>query len=501
VRLRRLGSGGMGVVYEAFDRRRGERVAVKALPHDDPNLLYRLKREFRSLAGLRHHNLVRLHELVADGSSVFFSMELVDGEDFVTFCRRADGPSNVDAATLRAALRQLGDGIGALHAHGQVHRDLKPGNVLVCKDGRVVIIDFGLASPIEGDDSSTLGDEVAGTAAYMAPEQTRCGGHPGPPADWYAVGVMLFEVLAGRRPFEGSLSTLCSRKQRGDAPDVFESCPHAPRDLGELCNALLRRDTGQRAGAREVARVLAASPRATGQGAARSSRGQARRAELTLLEQDAAAVCHGERRVTLVCGPTRSGKTALLEALMLALGVREHPLVLRGGCHPRERIAYRAMDPLIDQLSRVWRGLPHGEALYLLPRQPELLLKAFPVLGRVKEVRDAARPELSLTGATPEHARAACLEVLQRLARRRPLVLVVDDAHWMDSGSVSLLRALLESEVVCPIALVLALRRDVAGPAGRLAPFERGARVIEIAIPRCAGCRRGCAACRAGATP
>src|SRR5580692_10613826 len=168
--LRPIGRGGMGVVYEALDRERQRLVALKTLRHFSPGALYLFKREFRALVDVHHPNLVQLHELVVTGTRhAFFTMELVRGADFLSHVQSA-------SARLRPALRQLVEGVRALHRAGTLHRDIKPSNVRVTPEGRVVLLDFGVATelaPATGDLANEPG-ETAGTARYMAPELT-CG--------------------------------------------------------------------------------------------------------------------------------------------------------------------------------------------------------------------------------------------------------------------------------------------------------------------------------------
>ncbi|HVZ86080.1 MAG TPA: serine/threonine-protein kinase, partial [Polyangia bacterium] len=286
--VRFLGRGGMGVVYEAFDELNAVPVALKLLPIVSPDMLLRFKREFRAVADVRHPNLVRLGELVSEGSQWFFTMELVPGIDLLSYVHGVDPGEQpaltprlaADAPTpvvlpgavsirrrelpaglhfhedrLRPVLAQLARALSALHAVGAIHRDVKPSNVLVTAEGRAVLLDFGLvsAASIETTQSG------AGTPEYMAPEQ----GSLQPvsaAADWYAFGVILFELLTGRLPFEGLPHEILYRKQHGRAPRVAGLAPAAPPDLAALCDRLLEAAPEQRATGAEVLATLAVTP-------------------------------------------------------------------------------------------------------------------------------------------------------------------------------------------------------------------------------------------------
>ncbi len=172
--LRELGRGGMGVVYEAVHVHRGDRVALKMLPQVEGAQLYRFKREFRSAADISHPNLIGLHSLESDGAQWFFTMDLIEGVDFLDYVRPA---GQLDLARLRSALAQLAMGAMALHGHHIIHRDLKPSNVMVTGDGHVILLDFGLVVELDQPGLSQSTDKIAGTPAYMAPEQA--AGHRG----------------------------------------------------------------------------------------------------------------------------------------------------------------------------------------------------------------------------------------------------------------------------------------------------------------------------------
>ena len=246
-----LGAGSMGVVYAAFDRQKKERVALKTLQNLEATSIQRLKQEFRSLASVAHPNLVRLRELFADADEVFFTMDLVDGLPLSKFLE-ADPVRRGDFQLLRNAFRQLAEGLGALHSYGKIHRDLKPSNVMVRNDGRVVVLDFGVTCDVDAARSTSERGMIAGTPAYMAPEQVN-GEVTSIASDWYAFGTMLYEALTGRLPFDGALLELLNAKTSG-APLPIES----PERSGGLEGALRRALVAQR----RLATARRRSPRA-----------------------------------------------------------------------------------------------------------------------------------------------------------------------------------------------------------------------------------------------
>jgi serine/threonine-protein kinase len=197
----------MGVVYRARDTRLGREVAIKTLPDGlarDPQRLHRFEREARALAALNHPNVATLHDFFGEPEHhiSFLVMELVEGDTLADRIRRGPMPAR-DAALLFV---QIAEGLGAAHEKGFVHRDLKPANIKISPDGRVKILDFGLAKamvePAAGDLTVTGDGSVMGTAAFMSPEQLQ-GALVDRRADIWAFGVCLFETLTGRRPFEG----------------------------------------------------------------------------------------------------------------------------------------------------------------------------------------------------------------------------------------------------------------------------------------------------------
>ena len=209
-----IGAGGMGEVYRAHDARLGRDVAVKVLPAavaDDPDRLHRFEREARAAAALNHPNILAVHDVGTDGGVAYLVTELLEGRTLRAELGAVALPPLPIARVVDYAV-QIAEGLAAAHARGIVHRDLKPENLFVTADGRVKILDFGLAKVIvpEGQDGAattgTVSGMILGTVGYMAPEQVR-GGQVDTRADIFAFGCVLYEMLSGRRTFARNTST------------------------------------------------------------------------------------------------------------------------------------------------------------------------------------------------------------------------------------------------------------------------------------------------------
>jgi len=453
--LRRVGAGGGGVVYEAFDRERNARVALKTLAHLDPAALFRFKKEFRALAFTNHPNLAQLRELAAEGDLWFLTMEFVDGVDFLTYVRPAsdapiDDPSTISLSPanqdspgsgrerlgelelprLRAGFAQLVTGVAALHERSILHRDLKASNVLVRHDGRVVIVDFGLVTEAFEDASITQRSSV-GTPAYMAPEQA--GHAPASMAsDWYAVGVILYRALTGRLPFTGTASEIMVAKQSREAPPPTSAAP----DLDALCVELLRRTPNARPSGAEILRRLGIKTTVHTEGPPFVGRVEA----LETLREAFARSREGAPTLVLVEGTSGVGKSALVRRF-LDEAVERQTVVLSGRCYEREAVPYKGFDTIVDALCVWLLRASNAEVDAVLPRDVAVLARVFPVLQRVPAI--AMAPRRGIEGAHPQQLRsrafAALRELLARLADRRPLILFVDDLQWGDADSAALL--------------------------------------------------------------
>ncbi|HEY2366645.1 MAG TPA: AAA family ATPase, partial [Polyangiaceae bacterium] len=478
--LRQIGSGGMGVVYEAADtERQGERVALKTLRNLDAASLLRFKEEFRALADISHENLVRFGELVAEGSTYFFTMELIRGVDFLSYVRpgissasigegstqgvlaaetlpavsSARGsigekmrPGKLDEARLRSAFGQLARGLVALHAAGKVHRDVKPTNVLVDTSGqhRVVLVDFGLVTDANATANADAG--IAGTVAYMAPEQGT--GAVGPAADWYAAGVMLYEALTGQLPFFGSAYEVLTTKRTHAPPRPRDVAENLPEDLDALCMDLLAANPEGRPDGETVLRRLGIAPAARASlmpASAENAPFVGRHRELEQLHRAYEQARRGTCVTVYVHGESGLGKTALARRFVAEMAQRDpQVIVLKGRCYERESVPYKAVDGVFDALGRFLVRVPRSVLGAIVPPTAARLGRAFPVLERLAST-DKENPASSVLDPMERRARVfyAMRDLLHTLAEARLVVMLIDDLQWADADSLLLLREIM----------------------------------------------------------
>ena len=462
---RRLGAGGMGVVYEVHDRIRDEVVALKTFLRTSAGDLYRLKREFRSLTGVTHPNLVCLYELFVDDERCFFTMELVPGVSFVDYVRSAD-PGGRCNDRLIAALRQLIAGVSALHGRGKLHRDIKPSNVLVTPEGRVVILDFGLIAERAPQHSGEASYVSGGTPAYMAPEEAT-GAVPSEAGDWYAIGVTLYEALTGTLPFDGRVTDLFVHKRTIDPPAPRDVVPGVTNDLSALCMGLLCRDPGQRLSGSAALRLLPQDMTAPALEIApavvREAPFVGREGQLEALHEAFRVASSGGAAAVSVCGPSGIGKSALIRYFLGRIARTDEVAVLSGRCYEHESVPYKALDGVVDDLSRHLGSLPRDDVESLLPPDVSALTRVFPVLLQVPAIADlrrATQSGIADPSALRRRAFDALRELLRRAATRRPLVVCIDDLQWADADSVVLLEELLHPSGTPPLLTLLSFRSE-----------------------------------------
>lgn len=552
----RLGEGGFGVVYRARDRQREGPVALKVLHEFDPENLYRFKQEFRALADFTHPNLVTLYELGSVEDLWFFTMELVEGSNFVAALTggfRSDrlrrettselgsvrtlklgspsvdldktgeaspvpetrpvelpddaepqvgssamrgevesgrGFPEIDAPRVRALLGDVVRALDALHDAGKLHRDVKPSNVLV-DDGRVVVLDFGMVADLMDPDVEIPAEETeertfVGTPRYAAPEQV-FGPEIGAAADFYAVGTMLYEALAGFVPFEGdSAEEILARKRAFQPIDVRKVREDIPEDLAELAMALLARRPERRPGADEILARIGSRPdlqvpaRTEPVGSAGEDvevfvgRDEERREARTAFRR---AADLDQSVIIRVTGDSGLGKTALVGRVLE--GIRDkHPgvRILRGRCYENESVPYKALDELVDEMTRRLREETADLGDLLERNELAALVQLFPVLGRVEAF---AAPEVSPESTLDSDVRAAAVRGFSRLLARLagdslPLVLFLDDVQWGDRDSGELFARVMSGPLSPPIVLFVAHRRERSEHSPFLDELEEG---------------------------
>jgi len=268
--LERIGSGGMAIVYKAQDNALGRLVAVKMLHESltgDAGFLERFQREAHAAANLTHPNIVTVHDIGQDGYRHYIVMEYVAGQTLKQLIRRhyRDGQGIPINYALDLAV-QLCAGIGYAHRANLVHCDIKPQNILVTRDDRVKVTDFGIAralsealSEVLSEASQMQDSKVWGTPQYFAPEQA--AGSPAMPAsDVYSIGIVLFEMLAGSRPFEADTPTAVALKHLQEQPPLIsEYNPAVPRSLEQIIIKVLAKEpSGRYRTAGQLGRILGA---------------------------------------------------------------------------------------------------------------------------------------------------------------------------------------------------------------------------------------------------
>jgi serine/threonine-protein kinase len=237
----RLGSGGMSTVRLAFDRRLERHVAVKLLAEhlaDDRQFVSRFRREALSAARLVHNNIVQVFDFGFDDDSgrYFIVMEAVRGQSGAELLHERGYLSVPETISI---VGQAARGLDYAHRNGVIHRDVKPGNILLAEDGTVKIADFGIAKAMAEESSITQIGSVVGTASYLAPEQAT-GGDVGPAADIYALGVVTYQMLAARLPYEADSLTALALKQQREAPPLLDQLnAEVPPEIGLVVDRAL----------------------------------------------------------------------------------------------------------------------------------------------------------------------------------------------------------------------------------------------------------------------
>jgi tetratricopeptide (TPR) repeat protein len=243
--IEELGAGGMGRVYRAQDTKLNEEVALKLIKPKiaaEKRVVERFRNELKTARKIRHRNVCGMYDLHEEGKTLYLTMEYVRGEDLKSFIHRSKA---LTAGTAVSIGLQVAEGLAEAHKLDITHRDLKPGNIMIDKDGQAKIMDFGIAR-VRQEKGITGEGAVVGTPEYMSPEQVE-GKEVDPRADIYALGVILFEMLAGRPPFEGETPLAVAHKHQTEPPPIPKKLvPQIPDGLNKLILRCLEKDPAKR---------------------------------------------------------------------------------------------------------------------------------------------------------------------------------------------------------------------------------------------------------------
>lgn len=467
------------LLYQARDVRTEQEAVVKvALPTLDRGLF---RQEKSLLARLKHPNIVALFDsgMSSDGS-LWYAMELVRGGTLSDFAKSAcprpppGGKRQVSAEYIErveSVTEKVCQALAHLHLQGLVHGDIKPENVLLREDGSPVLIDFGAATEFAatGRDRFRVDAHIAGTAAYMAPEQIR-GDFVDARVDLYALGCVLFELLCGRPPFVGSRQECIAQHLGSDPPSVHEFVDGVPDHLAELVERLLQKRPKQRIGyADDVIALLGASrakPSFSNLPYLHRSDFYGQSKALSVVERAFENLQEAPPGLILISAESGMGKTRfLLEASQLAqrqglnLLTAECRELLSSSDRPNAAVDAGPLHPF-DRVIEDWADLTiHQLSLHPDATDPvAALAPLFPVVAQVFGTNgESAEPSTN----EAFRLRTAMLHVLRRLVAQGPTVLAVDDIHWADPLSLSVLRELIADEALSlPLLCLCTVRRE-----------------------------------------
>ncbi len=395
----KLGEGGMGVVYRARDTRLGRPVALKMLLPEsvaEPTLRRRLATEARAASALNHPVIATVHDLEVAGDSVFIVYEYVEGSNLRELMRKR----SFSLPEILSIFISIADGLAAAHKTGIVHRDLKPENVMITPDGRVKILDFGVAKvPLQvakgmtgvlGDNAastlSTRGARLVGTVNYMSPEQLQAD-EVDHRSDMFSFGVTLYEMAAQRHPFVGkSPPSTIGNILKEDPPSLAHYAPEAPAELARVVRKCLRKQPGERyqsvrdllVDLEQIQRTLTGGEPATLQTAAEAefamSRGLAR-ALLLVIQLGYLSIYGAALRYTDSVEQTLEGVLLMpawltlplvIVSAMCGIAVRLYLLSAVGLDHRETGVKFRRLFPALLALDALWATSP----LLLVPKIP-----------------------------------------------------------------------------------------------------------------------------------
>ncbi len=423
-----LGSGGFANVFLARDLELETNVAIKVLRDFQRDTLSAMRQEFRAIKDIQHPNLVQLFELHGESRDVFFTMEALHGQSADIHVELI--PTKDRDKETRAVLAQVAEGLGALHAQGTLHRDLKPTNILVTQEGRAVVLDAGLAKAVE--EQHTVEVYLAGTAVYSSPEQLR-GDRLGFASDWYSFGVVAFQLFGGEAPFPWNLGKAMVAKTKPPPSLTILRSSIDPKDE-EMVRRLMDPDPLERPGLEDIREWLkdAGVPRARMSAPAMVERIFVGRTNEQKRLSKAYRRCRsGEAVGVQIVGDSGIGKSSLVKAWLSERG-RERA-TLTGRCYQREHVPFAGFEDIVAALR------DRGALNAIASRARGAIAEAFALGGEL--------PELP---ADPLAKRALVSDgigdALRALNKDKPSLIWIDDVQWGGVETGTLLADLMRQE-------------------------------------------------------
>ena len=452
--LSQLGAGGMGHVYRVYDPINDRELALKELKFDYPRALHYFKREFRAVASLSHPHLVSLHDLYHEDDRYFYTMELVEGRDIYHFVNQhnhivRDPKLLCDSARLERVfqcLTQLLQALDYLHSQGRIHRDIKPANILVDTRGKLRLVDFGvIKEEIPGGEGQSL-SQVFGTSTYFSPEQS-LSSRVTAATDIYAAGVVLYELLVGITPFEGTHEEICEKHRNTPPRPILEQVPKTHEKLAWVCHEMLAKEPARRPSAREILEFLNIPLIESGQ--QKNNEFIGRRQERDVMHAAFDGLTEGRGRMILIEGEEGVGKASLVEAFCQEARLFDGSC-FQAACVDRDHVSYRGIDTVVERIAEAYRRQAAKIMRSQIPsRERAGLIEAFSFLGELLP------SSYHSTGESHSGPALGLFSLLKHLAEQRQLIIVIEHIHLADDDALDLLEALQSGGRLPPVLFLL----------------------------------------------